>query len=311
MNSVKVIGMTRENNRYKKERLRLLEAAWKLCFGGLALLIATLFLGNSPLDVMLAGLRPVSVLMILAGCALLLWDHSKKTNEPNEFNRWNAKPPDGRRIPNVAKRLDSSKGLEPEKFRSTDSQSGDRIRPHSWSLETLKSIEWRRFEALIEALFKQAGFETKTQSHGADQGVDIWLYSRNQPGLAVSIVQCKHWTNKVGVEKLRELRGVMAAYKIPRGQFVTTASYSDAALKFAKENGINALDAQGVLNLISKREPDQQQALLDVALEGEYWRPTCVNCGIKLIERSSLGGGKAFWGCQNYPRCKTTMQMRR
>ena len=47
-------------------------------------------------------------------------------------------------------------------------------------------IECRGFEAVVERLFQQAGFETKSQSHGACDGVDVWLYSRNQPGEPVS-----------------------------------------------------------------------------------------------------------------------------
>ena len=76
------------------------------------------------------------------------------------------------------------------------------------------AIEWRRLEALVEELFRQAGFITKSQSHGADGGVDIWLYSKHQTdGAPVSIVQCKHWSGKqVGVDKVRELRGVMASH---------------------------------------------------------------------------------------------------
>jgi restriction system protein len=72
--------------------------------------------------------------------------------------------------------------------------------PVHWGAEVFDAIEWRRFEAVVERLFQQAGFETRAQSHGADMGVDVWLYSRNQPGQPVSLVQCKHWTGKrVGV----------------------------------------------------------------------------------------------------------------
>ncbi|WP_370868866.1 restriction endonuclease [Polaromonas sp.] len=35
---------------------------------------------------------------------------------------------------------------------------------------------------MCEALFAQAGFETRSQSHGADGGVDIWLHSANAQG---------------------------------------------------------------------------------------------------------------------------------
>jgi restriction system protein len=48
---------------------------------------------------------------------------------------------------------------------------------------------------------------------------------------------------------------------------------------------------------------------LDVAHEGEYWRPTCASCGIKLVERTPAKGGIGFWGCSNFPRCKTRMQI--
>lgn len=184
-------------------------------------------------------------------------------------------------------------------------------RPAAWGAAVFDVIEWRRFEAVVEALFAQAGFETKAQSHGADGGVDVWLYSRNQPGQAVSVVQCKHWQGKkVGVDKIRELRGVMAAHNVRRGQFATTSTFTEDAIAFGRGNNINLLDVSGLLALIAQRTPEQQQALLAVALEGEYWRPTCVNCGTKLTERTARGGGKAFWGCVNYPQCKTTMPMR-
>ena len=175
----------------------------------------------------------------------------------------------------------------------------------------LDVIEWRRFEALVEALYAQSGMVTQTQSHGADQGIDIWLYSRSSPGAPVSIVQCKHWSGKpVGVDKVRELRGVMAAKNVSRGQFATTSRFTPDAIAFARENGIHPLDAGGLLKLIGTRTAEQQLALLEVALAGDYWRPTCVNCGVKMAEKAPRKGGKAFWGCVHFPRCKTTMPMR-
>lgn len=184
-------------------------------------------------------------------------------------------------------------------------------RPTAWSKAVFDVIEWRRFEAVVEALFQQAGFQTKSQSHGADEGVDVWLYSRNQPGEPVSLVQCKHWQGKrVGVDKIRELRGVMAAHQVRRGQFATTSTFTPEAERFAAENGINLLDVKRLLALIAQRTSEQQQSLLSVAMEGDYWRPTCVNCGVKMTERVPRKGGRAFWGCINYPHCKTTLPMR-
>lgn len=121
--------------------------------------------------------------------------------------------------------------------------------------------------SLLAATRPAARCVTRSMSHGAP----------------VSIVQCKHWSDRkpVGVDKICELRGVMAAHNIRSGQFACTARYTDAA----RDNQIHLLDGALLLDLIAKRTPLQQQAPLDVALEGEYWRPTCVNCGVKMVFR--------------------------
>ena len=178
-----------------------------------------------------------------------------------------------------------------------------------WSPAVFTAIEWRRFEAVCETLFGQAGFETRSQTHGADGGVDIWLYSRHAEGPA-AIVQCKHWQGTpVGVKEMREFYGVMASHKLQRGTYATSSVYTADAQQFAKANGVNAMDGAALLRLIASRTPEQQQTLLAVAFEGDYWRPTCASCGIKLVERTPSKGGAAFWGCSNYPRCKSTLPM--
>jgi restriction system protein len=173
-----------------------------------------------------------------------------------------------------------------------------------------EDIEWRRFETLCAELFAQAGFEARSQSHGADGGVDIWLYSRNAEGPA-AVVQCKHWRGKpVGIKEVREFLGVMASRQLARGTYATTSTFTTEALRFARENGIHTLDGAGLLALIAKRSPDQQRALLQHAYEGEYWRPTCASCGLKLVERNPRKGGASFWGCPDFPRCRFTLPVR-
>lgn len=181
--------------------------------------------------------------------------------------------------------------------------------PTAWGADVFSVIEWRRFEAVVEQLFAQAGFETRAQSHGADGGVDVWLHSRHASG-PVSVVQCKHWQGKpVGVQQMREFLGVMASHGIQRGTYATTSRFTADALAFARANGINAQDGDGLLKLIAARTPDQQAALLATALQGEYWRPTCPSCGVKMTDRSARKTGDRFWGCIHYPRCKYTQPM--
>ena len=169
----------------------------------------------------------------------------------------------------------------------------------SWNKQVFADIEWRRFEAVCERLFAQSGFKTKSQSHGADGGVDVWMYSAHAEG-PVSIAQCKHWRGEVvTVKEIREFFGVMSSHKLQRGTFVTTSTFTADAQKFANENGINALDGDKLLKLIATRTPEQQKEMLDIAYEGEYSIPTCASCGIKLVKRTK------FWGCSNFPKCRT------
>jgi restriction system protein len=181
----------------------------------------------------------------------------------------------------------------------------------AWNAQVFRDIEWRRFEAICGGLFAQAGFEARAQSHGADGGVDIWLHSANAEGPA-AIVQCKHWLGKpVGVKELREFYGVMSSHKLARGTFATSGTFTPDAREFAKSNGISALDGQGLLALISRRTSQQQKELLKAAYEGEYWRPTCASCGLKMVERNTRRNGYLFWGCMNYPRCHNTLAIRK
>lgn len=304
----------RKSNRTKRRAREAL--APKLIGAGLVLSVVPLFLGTSPVAAGLRPLAPLGWLMFALGCGLL-WRQIRRQAASlpvaptagmsllpeRPLMRTSDPQPVKQRVVSIPER-------DPSFTPPQTSHAGGAH--NTWGPAVFEVIEWRRFEALVEALFSQAGFETKSQSHGADEGVDIWLYSKNKPGTPVSVVQCKHWKGKrVGVDKVRELRGVMAAKHVTRGQFATTSTFTLDAEAFAKGNGINLLDINGLLALIAKRTDEQQSALLRVALEGDYWRPTCVNCGVKMVERSPRKGGSPFWGCAGYPRCKTTMPIAR
>jgi restriction system protein len=57
----------------------------------------------------------------------------------------------------------------------------------------------------------------------------------------------------------------MASRQLKRGTCATSSICTEDARKFAKTVGINLLDRQAVLDLIARRSPMQQQALLALA----------------------------------------------
>lgn len=182
-------------------------------------------------------------------------------------------------------------------------------RPCTWSAEVFAAMEWRRFEAVCEALFAQPGLETLSESHGPKGGVDLWLHSRNAKG-PVAVVRCKQWQGKaVGVNELSALSFVMAAHQLMHGTHATTSTYTPDARQFAKAHSIELLDGADLLKRLATRSQDEQQTLLLVAFSGEYWRPTCASCGTKMVERTPSNGGPRFWGCSDYPHCKLRLPM--
>jgi restriction system protein len=298
--------MARSSSNQKEKRAlsKLQEAGFAACIIGVAILISPVLVGKSALLTPLAlALRPMGWLALAGGAFMIVMHHVVK----NKTGRMKLVSNDIPKEPNFTRDIRQDLTHIPKE----PYKPSPKVREPAtcWSAEVFAAIEWRRFEAVCERLFAQAGFETKSQSHGADGGIDVWLFSKNAQG-PVSVVQCKHWQGKaVSVKEMREFLGVMTSQKLTRGTYATTSTYTADAEKFAKDNNINALNAASLLDLIAERTPDQQKELLQVAYEGDYWRPTCASCGIKMVERSPSKGGAQFWGCSGYPKCKSRLPM--
>lgn len=298
---------------------QLQDQAVGLCALGALLLVAPFFLGTvvDGLHTVVRGLQVASGLALLAGITLLVVHHRAKSRARQRgTQRSSVRVRHGN---HTVKHTQVLPGMDPKLSASLHHPHHMQLaqafchppgeQPMHWSADVFATIEWRRFEAVCKLLFAQAGFDTRSLSHGAQGGMDLWLHSRNGHGL-VALVQCKHAPHKpVGVRELQEFVAVMAVHHLKRGTYATTTTFTEAAKLFAQHNSIHMLDAQGLLALIAKRTPEQQRALLAVAFEGEYWRPSCVRCGDKMLARQPVEGRVGFWGCSHYPHCRETLPL--
>ena len=159
--------------------------------------------------------------------------------------------------------------------------------PTGWSLDLIRSLEWKRLEELCDNYFKTKGWTTQPANFGPDGGVDIFLYGRDA-SKPLGIVQCKAWGSAVvSVKEIRELFGIMTDIGSTLGIFITTSSYSEDAKRFASDKHIKLMDAAHLLELIKALPEEQQQALLTATTAGDYRTPSCPTCGIKLVWRVS------------------------
>ena len=252
---------------------------WVALLGGLVLLASYQLPANSPFQTLSVGLRPVAWLALLLGLAFVVYVRATRTARSTAAFERVAEPVEdealaGMTRPSVLAALGVSRSsgaeLEP-RFVDTISvhpapaEKSEDAQPEAvWSARVVEQMDWRRFEALCAAFFKQAGFSTSTQSQGDDGGVDIWVQSRHMP--EPRIVRCRHWGGQAVTSKeLRDFLGVMSTQGLTHGTYVTSSVFSPEAAEFAKANGIQTQDGAALLKLISHRTQEQQQALLAVA----------------------------------------------
>jgi len=178
--------------------------------------------------------------------------------------------------------------------------------PKLFTEDLIKKLEWRRFEQLVQGLFRAEGFSANRIRAGADGGIDLVL-RENEDGPVKAIVQCKAWsTYTVGVKPVRELFGVMAAEGAPLGYFVCSGRYTAEAREWAKYKSMTLIDGSDLVERLNRLEPEVRGKLLEEITEGDYTTPTCPSCDIKLVRRSGKYG--EFWGCRSYPRCKAIIR---
>jgi restriction system protein len=176
-----------------------------------------------------------------------------------------------------------------------------------WSPELLKRLEWRRLEEVCVAYFEALGFTTRVARTGADGGVDIGLVAAGDEKASV-LVQCKAWdAYGIGIKRLLALSAAMTAAGVGEGMLVTAGRFTPEAKTFAAKHNIRLVDGAALLARFAELEAEKALTLLRFATEGDFLTPTCPACAVKMISRQSTQGGRKFWGCRNYPRCKQTI----
>ncbi|HXI37529.1 MAG TPA: restriction endonuclease [Burkholderiales bacterium] len=175
-----------------------------------------------------------------------------------------------------------------------------------WTRALLKHLDWRRFEETCAAYFEAQGFSARVTLSAAGGPADIALCAGGSDTPSV-LLHCKAWdAYRVGIKALQALRAAMAAAGIGEGLLATPGRFTQEAEAFAAKENIKLLDGATLLARFAELGPEQALALLKFATQGDFLTPTCPHCSIKMTSRKSTQGGRKFWGCHNYPRCKQT-----
>lgn len=118
-------------------------------------------------------------------------------------------------------------------------------------------ISPRDFEKVVEQVFRDEGFDTRLTQQTRDGGVDIIATKTDPFGESIVFyIECKRYAsqNKVNVELIRELFGVMQADRVNKGYLITTSDFSKDAREFIgkQEKLLTLVDGNKIYEMIKR-----------------------------------------------------------
>ncbi|MFD4339644.1 restriction endonuclease [Streptomyces anulatus] len=120
-------------------------------------------------------------------------------------------------------------------------------------LSALHEISPRELECMVAALYKSLGYTVILTPASKDGGRDV-IAKREAPGISDHVlVECKSYSNPVGVKRVRELLGVVSHEKSNRGVLVTTSRFTRDARILAEQNPrLEIIDGGELISLFCK-----------------------------------------------------------
>jgi hypothetical protein len=98
--------------------------------------------------------------------------------------------------------------------------------------DRLQDLSWRRFEELLAAMFREHGLQVVLGRGTKDHGIDLLLLEGSSG--RQTLVQVKRWRGNVGVQAVRELRGVQLRENAPHAILVSSGGFTAGAHGEAK-----------------------------------------------------------------------------
>lgn len=95
----------------------------------------------------------------------------------------------------------------------------------------------RKFEEIVAEILSKQGYEVELTSASRDGGFDICAARQDGLGKFLYLVECKRYVppNKVGVEIVRSLHGVIQANRATAGAIVSTSFFTAGAKNYQRE----------------------------------------------------------------------------
>lgn len=173
----------------------------------------------------------------------------------------------------------------------------------SFSIEILSTMDWLRFELLVQLYFEHTGYRVVRTGHGPDGGIDMRLYlgDATKPD---SIVQCKRKQQNgyVSATDARAFAFVVSRERAPQGRLITTGRISAATQREIMPS-VLVTTGDEISELLNALPPTAQASIRKEVFAGDWITPSCVTCGRKEIHDSNNKNQ-----CRDHP-CRNTRSL--
>ena len=124
--------------------------------------------------------------------------------------------------------------------------------------QLLYTLTPREFEYLIADLLDKEGYQVRVTKASRDGGVDIYAAKKNWVGSFLFLIECKKNSpnNRVGVNVIRNLYGVLQRERATYSMVATTSFFTSGALEFQKtiSNQMSLCDYNNLVKWLYDRQ---------------------------------------------------------
>lgn len=152
----------------------------------------------------------------------------------------------------------------------------EEIQEENWkqSLSSIltQKIDPSAFERLVQRLLRESGFvQVEVTGRSGDGGIDGKGIAKIHGFMSFHVLfQCKRYKGSVGASEIRDFRGAMVG-RADKGLFITTGTFTPAALKEAIRDGAPPID------LVDGDELADKLKELELGIERRMVEKICIN----------------------------------
>ncbi len=171
------------------------------------------------------------------------------------------------------------KPLSSKTLNSENSLVSEMLEEAGWkeqlSVVLTQKLDPSAFERLVQRLLRESGFiQVEVTGRTGDGGIDGKGIAKIHGFMSFHVLfQCKRYKGSVGAGEIRDFRGAMVG-RTDKGLFITTGSFTSAAIKEASRDGappIDLVDGSELADKLKELELGMKVELVEKVIIDESW----------------------------------------